>query len=530
MANDNKPRAGKPEPGPKPGKARATRAHDPAAAARGSPAFKPRVHVRMYLQGLGDCFLLRFELEEGKFFHVLIDCGVYKASPDAGALMNRVADDIVKTTGSHGVDVLVSTHEHWDHISGFSQALSKFQTLSVGETWQAWTEDPKNPLANQLREKYEGAKARLVGLMRVARPAAGVAVPALDNAFSIMGFFGVDRDGDEAGPYRDIKKLMAAKNPRYLSPGDVLPLGKTGVKAFVLGPPQSEATLRKRDIAAKDAYHKQQLAFLEGFEAMLGAAEASLDAGAAPDESGHPFNAGLAIPVEVARESEFFQTLYGFPPERPGAPEHPELFRSIDDLAFDTLGNLALRMDNYINNTSLVLAFRLPSGRVLLFPGDAQGGNWKSWADPDEPLKFEKEQTDAHELLASTVLYKVAHHGSHNATPKTYGLDLMTHPDLRALVPVDHAIAQAARYGEMPLLGIMKALKAKTHGAVFRSDEPVSEAHKAFFRFAEEKLEIRTRKDGTTIHRPIYCETTFDLGGEPSPGTAPPAAASANAK
>src|SRR5436190_5025038 len=34
------------------------------------------------------------------------------------------------------------------------------------------------------------------------------------------------------------------------------------------------------------------------------------------------------------------------------------------------------------NNTSLVLAFELlPSRRVLLFPGDAQVGNWLSWQD-----------------------------------------------------------------------------------------------------------------------------------------------------
>jgi hypothetical protein len=469
--------------------------------------FKPQVHVRMYLQGLGDCFLLRFEPEKDRFFHVLIDCGIYKASPDAGDLMNAVVDDVVETTGAHGVDVLVSTHEHWDHISGFSQALTKFQKLKVGETWQAWTEDPKNPLANQLRKKYEGAKARLVGLMHKARPAPGAAaVPALDDAFAVMGFFGIDKDGDEAGPYQDIKKLMASKNPRYLSPGDVLPLGPTGVKAFVLGPPASEAILRKQDIAARDAYQKQQLAFFEGFESMLGAAEASLDEDAAPDESGRPFDGGQGIAVEVARQYDFFQTLYGF------TPDHPEAFRSIDDLAYDTLGQLALRMDNYINNTSLVLAFQLPSGRVLLFPGDAQGGNWKSWADIDKPLEFEKEKTDAHQLLAQTVLYKVAHHGSHNATPKTYGLELMTHPDLRALVPVDHAIAKAARYGEMPLVAIMNALKDRTHGAVFRSDGVVDDAPKALFRFTNKTLNIKTTKGGKPIPRPMYCETIFDLG------------------
>jgi hypothetical protein len=480
--------------------------------------FKPRVHVRMYLQGLGDCFLLRFEPKENAFFHVLIDCGIYKASPKAGELMNQVVDDIVETTGDHGVDVLVSTHEHWDHISGFSQALVKFKALRVGETWQAWTEDPKNPLANRLRDKYEATKTKLVGLMHKARSNSGMAaIQALDDAFNVMAFFGVhnpaagasdpDNPDGTGDPYKDIKNLMASKNPRYLSPGDVQPLGNTGVKAFVFGPPTSESVLRKQDIAAKDAYQKQQLAFFDGLEEMLGAAAASLDGDAVQDPSSHPFDGGQRISLDVAFQFEFFQTLYG------STPDHPEAFRSIDDLAFDTLGNLALRMDNYINNTSLVLAFRLPSGRVLLFPGDAQGGNWRSWADLKSPLKFETEKTDAHQLLSQTVLYKVAHHGSHNATPKTYGLELMTHPDLRALVPVDHAIAQAARYGEMPLVNIMKALEAKTHGAVFRSDGDVATVPHAIFDFAQppKTLKIMTEKDGKAFDRPMYCETEFDL-------------------
>ena len=86
---------------------------EPRPALKKAGAFKPQVHVRMYLQGLGDCFLIRFETAKDTFFTILIDCGIYKASPDAGALMNLVVNDVVKETGNR-VDVLVSTHEHWD--------------------------------------------------------------------------------------------------------------------------------------------------------------------------------------------------------------------------------------------------------------------------------------------------------------------------------------------------------------------------------------------------------------------------------
>jgi hypothetical protein len=45
------------------------------------------------------------------------------------------------------------------------------------------------------------------------------------------------------------------------------------------------------------------------------------------------------------------------------------------------------------------------------------------------------EMVTAEDLLKNTVLYKVSHHGSHNATVKDKGLELMTHPDLVAMIP-----------------------------------------------------------------------------------------------
>ena len=80
-------------------------------------------------------------------------------------------------------------------------------------------------------------------------------------------------------------------------------------------------------------------------------------------------------------------------------------------------GALALAMNNATNNASLVLAFELSKGgKVLLFVGDAQAGNWRSWSDG----AFDDGGTKvtAEDLLGRTVLYKVGHHGSHNATLK----------------------------------------------------------------------------------------------------------------
>ena len=90
-------------------------------------------------------------------------------------------------------------------------------------------------------------------------------------------------------------------------------------------------------------------------------------------------------------------------------------WRRIDDEWLYSAETLALKLNTGINNTSLVLAFELPkSKKVLFFAADAQRGNWVSWKDVT--FKDGAETVTAKDLLARTVLYKVGHHGSHNAT------------------------------------------------------------------------------------------------------------------
>jgi hypothetical protein len=65
-------------------------------------------------------------------------------------------------------------------------------------------------------------------------------------------------------------------------------------------------------------------------------------------------------------------------------------------------------LDQVLNNTSVILLFRIGDLR-LLFPGDAQIENW-SWSLGQKRYR---------ELLRGTSVYKVGHHGSLNATPRT---------------------------------------------------------------------------------------------------------------
>jgi glyoxylase-like metal-dependent hydrolase (beta-lactamase superfamily II) len=94
-----------------------------AAVGAGTLASGYRAKVRMYRQGLGDCFLISPPRTNGnkRPFYVMIDCGVVLGTPDPGTIMNQVMDNIVEVTGRE-IDLLIATHDHWDHLSGFVQA------------------------------------------------------------------------------------------------------------------------------------------------------------------------------------------------------------------------------------------------------------------------------------------------------------------------------------------------------------------------------------------------------------------------
>jgi hypothetical protein len=70
------------------------------------------------------------------------------------------------------------------------------------------------------------------------------------------------------------------------------------------------------------------------------------------------------------------------------------------------------RLDDALNNTSLILLFEV-LGEVLVFPGDAQIENW-SYA-----LFEARNRRAIRNRLRRAAFYKVGHHGSLNATPKT---------------------------------------------------------------------------------------------------------------
>ncbi len=79
---------------------------------------------------------------------------------------------------------------------------------------------------------------------------------------------------------------------------------------------------------------------------------------------------------------------------------------------------------------------------------------------------------DAANLLSRTVVYKVGHHGSHNATLSDKGLEIMTGPDLIGLIPVNTDTAQKKRWS-MPYPPLRARLEELSDDRTYLADTGV---------------------------------------------------------
>lgn len=423
---------------------------------RARSAASPRPRIRMYRQGLGDCFLVTLPRSDGKgdAFRIMIDCGVLLGTPDAQRRMNDVVGDIAQVSGGH-VDLLLVTHEHWDHVSGFMQAREAFKGIAFGAVWMGWTESPTDRQARRLGEDRRRALAAL--RLADSRLRLAGAAEVAEEVSGLLGFFGAGGGASTTDALNAARALAPAGGLRYAEPGETpTDLPGTGARLYVLGPPRDEKLLLRSDPSRRNP-ETYDLAF-GGFaiESMMAAP------GGAPPEG--PFAERLTIPMEVARAMPEFHRYWS---DGTGGAGEGEAWRRIDGDWLDAAADLALRLDHDTNNTSLAVAIELDNGEVLLFAADAQVGNWLSW----EALAWNVEgrRVTGPDLLARTVFYKVGHHGSHNATLREKGLEAMDWLRIAA-IPVDEEMARKRRWNSMPLPSLLERLKEKTGGRVLRTD------------------------------------------------------------
>ena len=180
-------------------------AETPAAAPTPAAALRDTVSIRMYRQILGDCFLLTHEYG-GQTFRALIDCGALQcigsSKPETkaalGQMGNVVADLLADTGGT--LDLVIGTHEHYDHLSGFILHFPVWQQFTIKQVWLAWTENYADGLANDIRaKKSKGleALAAMVALGSNGKPNAfGLdrANPEIDDTLTrisdLLQFYG----------------------------------------------------------------------------------------------------------------------------------------------------------------------------------------------------------------------------------------------------------------------------------------------------------------------------------------------------
>ncbi len=489
--------------------------------------------LRLYGQGLGDCFLLAFARagQPKNPSYVVIDCGVAKGTPGANgengesARMNQIVQNIHDATDGH-IDVVAVTHEHYDHVIGFYHAREKWKNITVDAVWVPWTENPNDAEAKLLTEQKNAFTQGLAQTLSRAMKQEmrfGIDPEALDTLHAEASFLGIDDTALDAqdlgvgaggangghingytialGLKKDVEGNAA---PTYCEPGDVLTLPETDVKAYVLGPPRfvgpdgtpiakNKTPLVKLLVDEEEMYHYRDFnittgAALDGGRAaaplafegsqgqnalMQGMIGAASDAG--QDLSGAfqrycPFDASLQMDWDEALREPFFWNHYTSGPD----------WRRVDGDWLSGASDLALRAGSFVNNISLVLAFELPeTSKVLLFVGDAQIGNWLSWDfiknwKNTETGKIEK--ADIKGLLGRVAFYKVGHHGSHNATAKK-GLERMAkdavgkQTELIAYIPVSVPVAHdILGYCPMPFYPVLRALQEKTGGRVFMAN------------------------------------------------------------
>jgi hypothetical protein len=226
----------------------------------------------------------------------MIDCGVVLGTPDAGKIMTRVMDNLVGDT-QEKVDVLAITHEHWDHLSGFTQAPDSFAKLGVGAVWVAWTEDSKDDLANQLRTELGAAKQKLVACANALHAVGDGATAEMmeDIALTPLGAAASSSASTKAA----FDKVKARGNVRICRPSDApFEIPDANARIYVLGPPHDPKLIRK--INPSTANPETYGLVMTGVGALPLGVVVALDSrdDASGQDAAAPFHARVKIPLD----------------------------------------------------------------------------------------------------------------------------------------------------------------------------------------------------------------------------------------
>lgn len=523
------------------------------------------ITVRMYCHGFGDCFLLTFSSKGEPAYRMVIDCGMLTGNSDT--LKQAIAD--IKEECEGHLDLVVQTHEHKDHISGFNlRGKDKkllWDDIEVDNTWLAWTEntDPGGDnLAIELKKKFKKKKQALARALKMyndrinatshknlmASEFRGTDYHSAQQRYAsalqqILNFFDIGPDmvdkslgmsedalgltmKDAMNYFIERNKTNGTPHIKFWNPGDFADAETTGIRGinfYFLGPPKNYDLLKKMDDKEHIEMYLSELGLADNFYMALTENVATDGAARSPFHEKYHL-AEDEISKEDLKDDDHVRNLYRMSKNK---------WRNIETDWLHNAGTLALHLDSYTNNTSLVIAMEFESsGKVLLFVADAQIGNWISWTEPESEdstvpkLKWQvgngSKKITAVDLLERTVFYKVGHHASHNATAKKHGLELMNHKELAAMIPVDEEVArkQGKKGWKMPAEDLYHRLLERTKGRIIRADtgnllkkdtsaipegaRPTRQQRQLFNNCVSESKTIITTDDGRK--RPLFWE------------------------
>jgi beta-lactamase superfamily II metal-dependent hydrolase len=429
------------------------------AATKGSSS-KANLRVRMYRVGFGDFFLFTVPTKNGPK-HILIDCGVHAGNIGS---IDACIKDLIKETGRK-LALVVATHYHADHLSGFASNFDDFTQFEVDMVWITNRLDPNHKGASKFKAQIRALASQLQLRLGARTDEAGK--QALDKVQNALGFqLGAnDAEGDNEKALRLLTTGFKNKPPvRYYQGGDTpeLPASLKGaITAELLGPAPIDSGT---EFASSDNKREQYLA---------AAAEDDLPS----SDALKPFEKNWPATADDYDKAAFreYRTEAQIERNQPGSPKALE--QKLQAAQPDTLLALADAVDGTLNNQSLVILFTC-AGKKLLFVGDAQWGNWSFWLYGKKVTGADPGINDnAKKILGSIDFFKVGHHGSTNANPIPAVAAL--NKDCASMCSTESSDAypnkkrpygQISKQTEVPRIKLMDEMEKQINNRLVRSD------------------------------------------------------------
>ena len=206
----------------------------PTGSAKPAASVGPaNIRVRMYRVGFGDFFLLTVPGKNGPA-HILIDCGVHAANIGS---IDACVKDMMKETGNK-LALVILTHYHADHMSGFASNYDDFAQFEVGAVWITNRLDPNDSGHSKFMAQLTSVAQQLkMQLGARGDPASLEAHAKVENAL------GVSENGGGGSNAKALKLLQSGfknKPPVYYYQGGNTPKLpdelEGAITAEILGP------------------------------------------------------------------------------------------------------------------------------------------------------------------------------------------------------------------------------------------------------------------------------------------------------